>query len=117
MIWLKVIGLWLVLDGIISIGVYPKQSWWREHSVRVVRILTGIALIIWGRRVYNSIKEGKMYEQTTGGWTCPYCGTAIPYEQAHICPILQTANGSLKCGERIEARIICHINFPEMAEV
>ncbi|MAH50439.1 hypothetical protein CMI37_31750 [Candidatus Pacearchaeota archaeon] len=52
------IGLWLFSDAILSITLYlnapsydgsPKQSWRKDHWVRAVRALCGIALmvIIW----------------------------------------------------------------------
>lgn len=48
-------GMWLVCDGIISIRLYLKakdetgkrvQSWRYDHSIRVVRIIIGIALMV-----------------------------------------------------------------------
>ena len=49
------LGMWIVSDAILSITLYyhapsyegsSKQSWGRDHWVRVVRGIIGIALII-----------------------------------------------------------------------
>jgi hypothetical protein len=51
------IGMWVVSDGILSWTLYlnapsyegsHKQTFWRDHWVRAVRILCGITLIIIG---------------------------------------------------------------------
>ena len=51
------IGLWLISDGILSWTLYinapsyegsKKQNFKRDHWVRLVRILCGIALVIIG---------------------------------------------------------------------
>lgn len=41
-------GMWLLCDGIISIRLYPEQSWKRDHSIRIVRIVIGVGLMIVG---------------------------------------------------------------------
>jgi len=45
---LGAIGAWLVADGIISIRMYHRQSWLKDHSIRLIRILCGLAVIIIG---------------------------------------------------------------------
>jgi len=49
------LGMWLFCDGIISILLYLKtvdhdgkrlQSWRFDHSIRIIRILIGITLMI-----------------------------------------------------------------------
>ncbi len=51
------IGLWIVSDGIISIRLYINardetgkrtQSWLYDHSIRILRVLCGIAIIAIG---------------------------------------------------------------------
>jgi hypothetical protein len=44
---LVVLGLWLVLDGVLSIVKYPKQSY-PEHIIRVIRAAVGIVIIVIG---------------------------------------------------------------------
>ena len=49
--WLAVCGTWFVCDGIFSLSLYigdKKQSWHKDHYIRVIRILVGLALIIFG---------------------------------------------------------------------
>lgn len=50
-------GVWLVSDGLISIRIYLTtvddsgeriQNWRYDHSIRVIRIAIGIALIMLG---------------------------------------------------------------------
>ena len=45
---LGAIGAWLIADGIISIRMYYKQSWLKDHSVRLLRVCCGLAVIIIG---------------------------------------------------------------------
>ena len=51
------IGMWLFCDGIISIRLYynklaetggRKQNWKYDHSIRIIRCLCGITLIVIG---------------------------------------------------------------------
>ena len=51
------IGMWIVSDGILSWTLYinspsyegsKRQTFWRDHWVRAVRIISGIALIVLG---------------------------------------------------------------------
>lgn len=45
------IGMWLVSDAIWSINYYlhnKDETWLRNHSVRLVRLLCGIALMVIG---------------------------------------------------------------------
>jgi hypothetical protein len=55
--WVKLLGMWLFSDAIYSIMLYltapgvdgkTKQTWKRDHWVRVVRGAIGLALIIGG---------------------------------------------------------------------
>jgi hypothetical protein len=41
------LGFWLVLDGVLSIVKYPKQSF-PEHLIRVIRASVGTIIIIIG---------------------------------------------------------------------
>jgi hypothetical protein len=44
---LVVLGLWLVIDGVLSIVKYPKQSY-PEHLIRVIRAAVGVVIIVIG---------------------------------------------------------------------
>ena len=41
-------GMWLLCDGLISIRLYPNQSWIKDHSIRMIRIAIGVGLIVIG---------------------------------------------------------------------
>ena len=41
-------GCWLLCDGIISIRLYPEQSWLRDHSIRLIRVAIGIFMMVAG---------------------------------------------------------------------
>ena len=46
--WIGVIGAWVVADGFASLWAYaqkPKETFWRNHTLRILRILLGIVLI------------------------------------------------------------------------
>ena len=45
--WLGIIGMWIFCDGWISLALYipEKQSWLRDHSIRIIRCLLGIVLM------------------------------------------------------------------------
>ena len=49
--WLGILGTWIFADGIASLYTYTStdkahnQSWWRDHSFRLVRCLAGIAVV------------------------------------------------------------------------
>ena len=54
---LGIIGMWLFCDGIISIRLYLStpdasgkhlQCWKYDHSIRLIRSLLGLVLIIFG---------------------------------------------------------------------
>lgn len=58
--WIGLMGLWILSDGIYSWTLYAnaisyengrKQTFWRDHWVRLIRILMGIALIAMGALV------------------------------------------------------------------
>lgn len=40
------LGMWLFSDGIISIKLYWKESWLSCHSIRIVRIIIGLVLMV-----------------------------------------------------------------------
>jgi negative regulator of sigma E activity len=51
------IGCWIFSDGLYSIALYlhapsfregEKQSWKKDHAIRLVRVLAGIALMVLG---------------------------------------------------------------------
>jgi hypothetical protein len=44
---LVVLGLWLVVDGVLSIVKYPKQTF-PEQLIRVIRATVGIAIVFIG---------------------------------------------------------------------
>jgi len=54
------IGVWLLADSIISIVLYlnadsyngKKQSWRRDHIIRVVRAILAILIIYIGYKIY-----------------------------------------------------------------
>jgi len=55
--WIGILGCWIVSDGIYSWTLYlnapsyegsPKQTFLKDHWVRLARILCGIALIVMG---------------------------------------------------------------------
>ena len=54
---LGIIGCWIISDGAYSIALYlnapsfrenEKQSWSKDHAIRLLRILCGAVLIILG---------------------------------------------------------------------
>jgi len=54
--WLGVIGAWIFSDGLYSLILYlsadghngRKQTWARDHWLRVVRMTLGVTLVIMG---------------------------------------------------------------------
>ena len=56
------IGMWILSDSILSITLYlnsqsydgTKQTWKKDHSIRIVRGLCGIALMVIGGRKWRS---------------------------------------------------------------
>lgn len=54
--WIGIIGCWILADAVASLYTYTDgekaqgQSWWRDHSLRVVRGIAGIALMIMGTK-------------------------------------------------------------------
>ncbi len=42
------IGVWILQDGAASIMFYPTEKWCWNHIVRLIRVLMGIFLIIYG---------------------------------------------------------------------
>ncbi len=41
------LGIWLVIDGVLSIVKYPKQSF-PEHLIRAIRATVGVVIITIG---------------------------------------------------------------------
>ena len=41
------LGLWLIIDGILSILKYPKQSF-PEQLIRVIRAIVGVTIVVIG---------------------------------------------------------------------
>ena len=41
-------GMWLFCDGLISIRLYPDQSWLKDHSIRLLRCAIGIFMMVVG---------------------------------------------------------------------
>jgi hypothetical protein len=49
--WIKLCGMWFLTDGWISLSLYirdKKQCWHRDHYIRVIRMILGLLLIIFG---------------------------------------------------------------------
>jgi Short repeat of unknown function (DUF308) len=44
---LVALGLWLIIDGVLSVVKYPKQSL-PEHLIRVIRATVGAIIIVIG---------------------------------------------------------------------
>lgn len=45
------IGMWIFCDAWFSLSLYigrADQKWLKDHSIRVIRLLSGIALIVIG---------------------------------------------------------------------
>jgi hypothetical protein len=41
------LGLWLIIDGILSIVKYPRQSF-PEQLIRVIRAIVGVTVVVIG---------------------------------------------------------------------
>lgn len=55
--WIGLIGMWIVSDGVLSWTLYlnapsyegsKKQTFLRDHWIRLIRIICGIVLIVLG---------------------------------------------------------------------
>jgi len=49
--FLGLIGCWLFCDGWMSISIYINregQTWKKDHSIRIIRALLGVALMVLG---------------------------------------------------------------------
>lgn len=47
-ILLTIVGMWNITDGWFSLSLYLKdknQTWYKDHYIRVIRILLGILLL------------------------------------------------------------------------
>ena len=44
------VGMWIFTDGIISIKLYlgTEQTWTNDHSIRIIRCLCGVFLMVVG---------------------------------------------------------------------
>jgi len=60
--WIGIIGMWIISDGILSWTLYlnavsyengRKQTFRRDHWVRLVRIICGGLLVYWGWLIIN----------------------------------------------------------------
>ncbi len=41
------LGIWLILDGVLSIAKYPKQTF-PEQLIRIVRAIVGVLIVVIG---------------------------------------------------------------------
>ena len=48
MIWIKLLGMWIFSDAWFSIHTYWGKEGFKEHYIRIIRLLCGIGLMIWG---------------------------------------------------------------------
>ena len=55
--FIGLIGMWVFSDGAYSIALYlnapsfrknERQSWRKDHAIRVIRVLCGVALMVMG---------------------------------------------------------------------
>ena len=44
------IGVWIFQDAVASIMFYPTEKWKWNHTVRLVRAVMGVALVVIGGR-------------------------------------------------------------------
>lgn len=42
------IGVWLLSDSIYSLILHCKETFWKDHSIRILRAILAIGLIIYG---------------------------------------------------------------------
>lgn len=57
--WLGVIGTWIFSDAALSLALYlnapsyrgKKQTWRKDHYIRVIRAICGIILIVMGTQL------------------------------------------------------------------
>ena len=48
---IKLLGMWFFCDAWFSLALYvgrPEQKWLKDHSIRIIRLVAGICLILWG---------------------------------------------------------------------
>jgi len=48
MCWVKCIGVWLLSDSIYSLILHWKETFWKDHSIRIVRLILSVILILYG---------------------------------------------------------------------
>ena len=48
MIWIKLLGMWIFSDSFFTIHTYWGKEGFKEHYIRIIRLLCGIGLMIWG---------------------------------------------------------------------
>lgn len=46
--WIKMIGVWIVSDSIYSLILHWKETFWKDHSIRILRLILAVCLIAWG---------------------------------------------------------------------
>lgn len=49
--WVNLIGVWIFSDSIYSLILYKNrddQEFWRDHSIRIVRLILSAILVIFG---------------------------------------------------------------------
>ena len=59
-ILLTICGIWNVTDGWFSLSLYLKnkdQTWYKDHYIRVIRILVGL-LLIWLAMIFGKATGG-----------------------------------------------------------
>ena len=51
--WIGLCGMWVFADGVASLWTYlpTKESWLRNHSFRIIRMMVGIILMILGATI------------------------------------------------------------------
>jgi len=49
--WIKLIGVWILSDAFYSLLLYvgkPEEKWLKHHSIRIVRAILAVLLILYG---------------------------------------------------------------------
>ena len=49
--WVKLCGIWLFSDALFSLALYigkPGELWFKNHGVRLLRLVIGVALVMYG---------------------------------------------------------------------
>jgi len=45
---IAILGTWLFCDGIFSLHCYWGKEGFKEHYIRIIRIIIGLIFMIWG---------------------------------------------------------------------